>query len=154
MTTVDDLLAAGARVLADAETDEELAELRRRGAGGELVLQRCANCGYLRYPPASLCPECLSRDASWVTDPGTGEIWSFCVYHRAFTKPFADLVPYVVALVVLDSGPQLITNVVDRAPGQVHIGQRGVAAPRALPDGGSLIYFTVTEQPKDEGRQP
>ncbi|MPZ62017.1 MAG: hypothetical protein GEU93_12140 [Propionibacteriales bacterium] len=153
MTTVNDLLAAGARVLADATPAADVVEMRRRSAGGELVLQRCARCGYLRYPPAPLCPECLSRDAGWVTDSGAGEIWSFCVYRRAFTAPFADLVPYVVALVVLDSGPELITNVADSSPDEIRVGLRGVAAPWALPDGQSLIYFTVTEQTRVEERQ-
>jgi uncharacterized OB-fold protein len=154
MTTLDAFLTAGAQVLAGAPSEPDVAEMRRRGAGGELVLQRCARCGYLRYPPGPLCPECLSPETHWVTDSGAGEIWSYCVYHRAFTTPFRDLVPYVVALVVLDSGPQLITNVLGRSPDKVHIGLRGVAAPRALPDGGSLIYFTVDEQPREEGRQP
>jgi uncharacterized OB-fold protein len=146
MTTVDDLLAAGAEVVAAGGVDDALVvELRRRGEGGQLVLQRCGSCGYLRYPPAPLCPECLSPDAAWITDPGVGEIWSYCVYHRAYTKEFAALVPYAVALVVLDSGPAIITNVVDARPDQLRIGQRGVAAPRALPNGGSLIYFTLTD---------
>jgi uncharacterized OB-fold protein len=148
---VDELLAAGARVLAEAGPDEApLAELRRRGAGGELVLQRCASCGYRRFPPAPLCPECLSPDGDWVTDPGTGHIWSFCVYHRAYSPAFAALVPYVVALVQLDSGPSLVTNVLDRPAARVRIGQRGVVAPYPLRGGGSLAYFTVTD-PDPEG---
>ncbi len=147
MTTVDEFLAAGARVLAaHAVADPNVGELRRRGASGELTLQRCARCGYLRYPPAALCPECLSVEADWVADSGAGEIWSFCVYHRAYTNEFAALTPYAVALVTLASGPSLITNVLDASPDQLRIGQRGVAAPRALSGGGSLIYFTVTDQ--------
>ena len=147
MTTVDAFLAAGAQVLASSGADDPLlVELRRRGEGGQLVLQRCDGCGYVRYPPAPVCPECLSPDAAWVTDPGAGEIWSYCVYHRAYTKEFADLVPYAVALVTLDSGPTIVTNVVYARPDQLRIGQRGIAAPRALPGGGSLIYFTVTDQ--------
>lgn len=146
MTSADELLAAGSRVLGAAGTgDAFLAEFRRRGEGGELVLQRCAACGYLRYPPAPLCPECLSPRTEWVTDPGIGVIWSYCVYHRAFGSEFAGLVPYAVALVQLDSGPMLVTNVVDLPPSRVRIGQRGVAAPRPLPGGGSLVYFTVTD---------
>jgi uncharacterized OB-fold protein len=147
MTTVDEFLAAGAAILARTGAQDALVdEMRRRGEGGQLVLQRCGNCAYLRYPPAPVCPECLSPDTAWVTDPGVGAIWSYCVYHRAYSKEFADLVPYAVALVTLDSGPTLITNVVDVGPHELRIGQRGVAAPRALPGGGSLVYFTVTEQ--------
>jgi uncharacterized OB-fold protein len=145
MTTVDEFLAAGARVLAAAGPDDELVtELRRRGEGGELMLQRCDACGYLRYPPAPICPQCLDPAAHWVTDPGTGRIWSYCVYHHPYTQEFKDLVPYAVALVQLDSGPSIITNVVDLPPDQVRVGLRGIAAPRALPGGGSLIYFTVS----------
>jgi uncharacterized OB-fold protein len=127
--------------------------MRRRGAEGDLVFQRCSACGYLRYPPAPLCPECLSPDSAWETDPGTGRIWSFCVYHRAYTPAFADLVPYAVALVELDSGPTIVTNVLGQPPDQVRIGLRGVAAPRVLPGGTSLVHFTVTEHHSKE-REP
>jgi uncharacterized OB-fold protein len=146
MTSLDEFLVAGEAVLATAVPGPYLVESREQGHHGILRLQRCDECSYLRYPPAGRCPECLSREWTWVDDSGAGSIWSFAVYHRAFTKPFADLLPYNVALVELDSGPRLITNVLDVEPDQLHVGARGVAAPVGLPGGGSLIYFTLAQE--------
>ncbi len=138
MSELESYARAGAAVLAAQEGPAGLAE---HGSGGLLRFQKCDRCGYLRYPIAALCPECLETRAQWVTDPGDGSVWSFCVYHKAFHPGFESLVPYVVALVELDSGPRLITNLVGFAREAVHIGLRGRAAPKELPGGGSLIYF-------------
>lgn len=78
----------------------------------ELQMQRCPGCGYYRYPPAPRCPECLEVNDEWVTLSGRGIIWSFNVYYHIFNKTFAQDVPYNVALVELEEGPRLITNIV------------------------------------------
>ena len=78
----------------------------------ELCVQRCPECGYYRYPPAPRCPECLAVNDIWVPVSGRGTIWSFSVYHHLFSKPFADDLPYNTALVELEEGPRLITNIV------------------------------------------
>lgn len=134
-------LAAGADVLAPAELSRHLRDFQRHGQDGQLRFQRCAACGYLRYPAAGCCPQCLHPVADWVADSGAGTVWSFCVYRRAFHPAFAGLLPYVVALVELDSGPRLVTNLPDLPPERVRIGLRGRAVPYPLPDGGSLVYF-------------
>lgn len=76
----------------------------RRGA---LLVQRCAACAHLRWPPSPLCPACQSFDADWVEIDPTGTLISYCVYHRAFDKAFADLVPYTVGYVQLTAGPRM-----------------------------------------------
>ncbi|HKT73704.1 MAG TPA: OB-fold domain-containing protein [Steroidobacteraceae bacterium] len=79
------------------------------------IMQRCAGCGELRWPPKPLCPACLRPAAleDWQDIARTGQIWSFCVYHRAFHPSFADRIPYNVAYIKLDAGPMFISNVVD-----------------------------------------
>ncbi len=143
-------LDEGATVLANLDRDEHLREFQERGHDGSLRFQRCAACAYLRYPASAICPQCLSGEAEWVVDSGEGAVWSFCVYRRAFHPAFAPLVPYAVALVELDSGPRLLTNIVNLSPASIHIGLRGRAAPRALPGGASLVYFTATRPEKDQ----
>lgn len=143
---VERFLAAAASVLGDGPADRHQREFQRQGRDGRLRFQRCVGCGYLRHPPAGICPECLGGEATWVTDPGAGQVWSFCVYRRAFHPAFAALVPYVVALVELDSGPRLVTNVVDLPPEQVRVGLRGRAVPHPLPGGGSLVCFLAADQ--------
>jgi uncharacterized OB-fold protein len=92
-----------------------------------LVAQRCGQCGYLRWPPAPRCPECLSSDTSWVELSGVGTVWSYAVYHRAMHPAFADAVPYTVAVVRLAEGGSMVGTVLTSsgdadADGEVRIG--------------------------------
>jgi hypothetical protein len=72
-----------------------------------LLVQKCANCGYLRWPPGPACPECLSPEAEWTPVRPSGTLLTYCVYHRAFSKAFAGDVPYAVGYVELDDGPRM-----------------------------------------------
>jgi uncharacterized OB-fold protein len=85
----------------------------------ELRIQKCGGCGHLRWPPAILCPGCLSRDTQWVKASGRGTVYSYAVYHVAFDPAFQEDLPYVVALVALEEGPRLLTNLVGCDPGAV-----------------------------------
>jgi hypothetical protein len=85
----------------------------------ELRFQRCAACGHLRWPPSILCPRCLSRDAEWLVASGRGTVYSYAVYHVAYDPAFRDDLPYVVALVALEEGPHLLTNIVGCDPAAV-----------------------------------
>jgi hypothetical protein len=87
---------------------EFLAGLRR----GEVRLQRCDACGRFRYPCARFCPYCLSADAQWLTTSGRGRIYSFIVVHQLYHPGFRGDLPYNVAVIQLDEGPRLTSNVV------------------------------------------
>jgi uncharacterized protein len=78
----------------------------------ELRMQRCPNCGYVRYPPAPRCPECLEENDDWVLLSGRGKVWSFSIYHHVFNQTFKEEIPYNIALVELEEGPRLLTNIV------------------------------------------
>jgi uncharacterized protein len=82
-------------------------------AKGRLVIQRCASCGALRWPPLVGCPECRGRDTTWDEVDPQGTIWSFVVYHRAFAAELRNEIPYTVAMVELDDGPYLVGRLVD-----------------------------------------
>jgi uncharacterized OB-fold protein len=55
----------------------------------------------------------------WVPVSGRGSVFSFVVYHRVYHPAFADKVPYVVAVIELEEGPRIISNVVGIAPSEV-----------------------------------
>jgi uncharacterized OB-fold protein len=55
---------------------------------------------------------------------GRGEVFARVVYRRAFGAAFADAVPYVVALIQLDEGPRMLSDVVRSAPEDVSVGSR------------------------------
>jgi hypothetical protein len=72
-----------------------------------LVVQKCDRCGYLRWPPGPLCPECQAEASTWTEVRPAGRLWSIATYHRALSPAFKDDVPYSVALVELDDGPRI-----------------------------------------------
>jgi len=85
----------------------------------KLVLQKCGTCGSFRFPPSPLCPECSAMGGEWTGLTGRGKVFSFVVFHRAYHKGFEADLPYAVALVELDEGPRLISNVVGVPPDQL-----------------------------------
>lgn len=90
----------------------------------ELMLQRCRGCGQYRFYPRACCPHCLSLEADWERVGGHGEVYSFTVVHRPPSEAFRDAVPYVVAVVHLDEGVRMMSNVVGCPADQVRIGMR------------------------------
>ena len=77
----------------------------------QLRMQKCNNCGFIRFPPGILCPECHSMDAEWVQLSGTGKIYSFVVYRRAFHPSYEGDIPYAVAVIQLTEGPRMESNI-------------------------------------------
>jgi len=78
----------------------------------ELRFQKCKECGHVRWPPSVVCPKCYSSETEWIVSKGKGRVYSFVVYHVAFHPSFRDEVPYVTAIVELQEGPHLLTNIV------------------------------------------
>jgi uncharacterized OB-fold protein len=86
-------------------------------AEGRLTFQHCGNCGHNWLPPRAECPECLGAEWEWQTASGKGRVISWVIYHHAYHEAFRDRLPYNVALVELDEGPRLITNIVNPEAG-------------------------------------
>ena len=85
----------------------------------ELLLQQCDRCHSFWFPPSSMCPDCLSVEWKWTRSCGRGRIHSFVIFQRVYHPGFADDVPYVVAVVELEEGPRLISNIVGCNPQSV-----------------------------------
>ena len=93
------------------------------GAGrGELVLQRCRDCGVVQHRPRGLCATCLSDDIEHFVASGRGSVYTYSVVRQNQMPAFAKAVPYVVSYVQLEEGPQLLTNIVDCDPDDIAIG--------------------------------
>ena len=82
----------------------------------KLMFQKCGACGQVRWPPCILCPQCLSQETQWIEAGGRGTIYTFAVYHQAFHPAFQNKLPYVTAIVELNEGPMLLTNIVGCSP--------------------------------------
>jgi uncharacterized protein len=88
----------------------------------ELYIQKCRDCGDLRYHPRSLCTNCLSSRTEWVRSKGAGKIYTFTVTNQNQAAGFRESLPYVMAWVDLDEGVKMLTNIVDCPPQEVKIG--------------------------------
>ena len=84
-----------------------------------LRLQKCMECDLVRWPPSMICPGCHSARTEWITAVGTGTVYTYAVYHRAFDKSFKEDLPYVTAVVRLAEGPHLLTNIIGCKPEDV-----------------------------------
>ena len=88
---------------------------------GELRIQRCRACGKAYFYPRPLCPHCSSRDVEWFTASGRGTLYSYVINHRP-ARGFEDMAPYVIAVVQLEEGPRMHTNIVECANEDLRIG--------------------------------
>ena len=85
-----------------------------------LLIQRCAGCGALRHPPRPMCPACHSLEWDTLEVSGRGTVLSCVIPHHPSLPWFPE--PYVVAIVDLEEGVRLVSNVVDVDPQAVTIG--------------------------------
>ena len=90
----------------------------------ELSIQKCRDCGDLRFHPRALCTSCMSSSTEWVKCSGKGKIYTFTVTNQNGSAGFRDALPYVLAWVDLEEGVRILTNIVDCPPAQVKIDQR------------------------------
>jgi uncharacterized OB-fold protein len=102
----------------------------------ELAVQRCARCGHHQFYPRPFCLKCESDDVGWVRARGTGTLYSKSVVQMSPGPGFDP--PYTVAVVELDEGPRLVTNLVE---GDCAIGERVEIAWRARAGAPPLPVF-------------
>jgi uncharacterized protein len=91
-------------------------------AEGRLVAQRCAACGVLRHPPRPMCGHCRSLDIEVVQLAGTGTVYSYAILHHP-QNPAFDY-PVLAALVDLDEGVRVMSNLTDIDKDDIRIGLR------------------------------
>jgi uncharacterized OB-fold protein len=87
---------------------------------GRLVAQRCTSCRRLLHPPRPMCPDCLGVDIEVVELSGYGSVYSYTVLHHPQNPRFEY--PLVAALVDLEEGIRLVSNLVGEAARGPEIG--------------------------------
>ncbi|PZC48445.1 MAG: hypothetical protein DK306_000893 [Chloroflexi bacterium] len=92
----------------------------------ELRFQVCDDCDAVVFYPRRHCTSCLGSALSWKVSAGAGEIYSFSVVQLSRHPFFGQKVPYAVALIDLDEGFRILSNVVgvDDPVAQLRVGQR------------------------------
>jgi uncharacterized OB-fold protein len=78
----------------------------------ELVMPRCTICDHLFFYPRSECPRCLSSHLEWMQVSGRGRLHTYTVVYQPANAAFRDDTPYIYAVVQLDEGPRMVSNVV------------------------------------------
>lgn len=87
----------------------ETAHFWQGAKNGELRLQRCCACSETYFPPRPFCPSCSSSDVEVFRASGRGRIHTFIISN--FRSP-GFTPPYSIAVVELDEGPRMLTNIV------------------------------------------
>jgi hypothetical protein len=100
---------------------------------GKLLIKECRACGRAFFYPRTYCPKCWSPDTVWKEASGRGSVYTFTVVYQNDLPPFRDRLPYVVAIIELEEGVRLTSNVEGVDPGEVRCGMPVAVAFREEP---------------------
>ncbi|MFQ5974774.1 MAG: Zn-ribbon domain-containing OB-fold protein [Candidatus Hydrothermarchaeales archaeon] len=114
-----------------------------------LIGTKCTNCQEIYFPPKRICPKCRRQSQLKKTKfAGTGEVLTYTVIHVA-PEGFERETPYVMAIVKLDEGPMVTTQMVDCDGDSIKIGMRVKSVFRKIREGGEAgpIYYGYKFKP-------
>lgn len=116
-----------------------------------LIGTKCGSCGAVDFPPRTVCPTCGRRSIGQMQRiqlKGTGQVVTYTVVHDAPAQ-FEMQKPYVVAIVEMDEGVRLTSQVIDVEPDDMSIGMRVQATFRRLGQEGSagVIHYGYKFRP-------
>lgn len=86
---------------------------------GELLVQYCSHCDRRISPPEPVCPHCIRTELTWIKSKQTGTVYSYSVVHRSLGPGFPT--PYVLAVIDMDDGWSLLTNIMVDDPVEHHM---------------------------------
>ena len=105
------------------------------------VLPWCTACETGIWYPRLVCPRCLGTAIEWRETSGAATVYACSIHWKPGTGRAADDGPYVVALVDLEEGVRMMTNVVECPPTDVEVGMPVQLAWEPLSDGRHLPVF-------------
>jgi uncharacterized OB-fold protein len=108
----------------------------------ELVIPRCPSCNRYFWYPREACPHCLQPGWEWAAVSGKGRLHTFTIVRQPAHPAFNLDVPYVYAVVQLDEGVRMISNVVECAiPDDVRVDMPLEATFDDVTDEWTLVKF-------------
>lgn len=102
--------------------DVETARYWEAAAQGKLLIKYCRKCRRAYFYPRDHCPRCWGTDTEWTEASGRGTVYTFTVVYQNDLPPFDARAPYVVAIVELEEGVRMTTNIEGCAPEEVRCG--------------------------------
>ena len=127
------------------QADEESREFYEGARRHELMLMRCKNCRAWRLPSRPRCPDCWSTETAWERASGRATLYSFGVMHQKFPG-FTEEGPYQYAIVELDEGPRIVSNVVGVRDDELRVGMPLVAVFDDVSEDATLVRFTALRE--------
>ncbi|MBM4763677.1 Zn-ribbon domain-containing OB-fold protein [Bacillus sp. B15-48] len=79
---------------------------------GKLMIQKCQDCRNHIFYPREVCPHCMSEHLDWVEATGKGKVYSYTIARRAGHPSYKGDLPYIVALIELEEGVRLMSNII------------------------------------------
>lgn len=111
------------------------------------LVQWCTGCDRAIFFPREVCPDCLGAALEWKDSAGTGSVYSYTVEHKPQNPNLAA--PYTVALIDLDEGIRMMSNVVNCPPEEVRVGMPVQITWEELSDGRHLPMFQPASAAKE-----
>jgi uncharacterized OB-fold protein len=108
---------------------------------GVFLVRQCNACRSYHFYPRPFCPTCWSTDVDWVAASGKARLYTYSVVHENDLPPWPERVPYVAAVVDLEEGPRVMTNVEGVAFDELEIGMRLAVDFKALDDDVTIPIF-------------
>ncbi len=106
----------------DERTDPDHRAFWEAAKEHRLVMQRCSDCGHIRWPTGPVCTSCLSESWEWHDMSTKGELWSWVNFYQPFHPEWAKEAPYNVSLVKIENGPLFLANVVECEDSDLAVG--------------------------------
>ena len=88
---------------------------------GKLLLQHCDPCQRYQFYPRLYCMQCRSTTLHWTEVSGRGVIYSYTIIHQNKSPEFVNDTPYNLAIIQLEEGPRMLSNVVDIDPADLGV---------------------------------
>lgn len=79
----------------------------------KLVIQQCSDCEHIQFYPRLMCSNCMGRNVSWIEASGNAIIVSYTIIHRPILPAYIKEAPYILAIVRLEEGPTMMTNIIN-----------------------------------------
>jgi uncharacterized OB-fold protein len=102
-------------------------------------IQYSPSLGQYVFYPRVLAPGTLADDLEWREISGEGTLYTFTVADRPTAPPWDDALPQLLAVVELDEGPRLSTEMVNIDPAALRVGMRVKPVFEDYPDRGVTL---------------
>jgi uncharacterized protein len=108
---------------------------------GRFLVRHCLDCDEYHFYPRPFCPKCWGERVEWVEASGRAVLYTYSIVVSNDLPPFNERVPYVAAVVDLEEGPRVMTNVVHCDFDDLRVGMRVQVDYRAISDDVTIPVF-------------